>query len=117
MEDYDDNDNQTKGDLLSRPQRKLWLSHRDFYCWLQVGEGDIVPDDIDILILILILIKISILFLMILMILILILISGMMMHHSADALCHHKFQQIKILGDACHQERERHRNCAGRCGG
>ena len=42
------NDNQTKGDLLSRPQRKLWLSHRDFYCWLQVGEGDIVPDDIGI---------------------------------------------------------------------
>ena len=48
MEDYDDNDNQIKGDLLSRPQRKLWLSHRDFYCWLQVGAGDIVPDDIDI---------------------------------------------------------------------
>ena len=34
--------------MLSRPQRKLWLSHRDFYCWLQVGAGDIVPDDIDI---------------------------------------------------------------------
>ena len=70
-----------------------------------------------LMILILILIMISILFLMILMILMLILIPGMMMHHSADALCHHKFQQIKILGDACHQERERHRNSAGRCGG
>ena len=33
--------------MLSRPQRKIWLRHRDFYCWLQVGAGDIVPYDLD----------------------------------------------------------------------
>ena len=79
--------------MLSRPQRKLWLSHRDFYCWLQVGAGDILSDDLDLDIDIYVDVDIDI----------------DIDTWNVDTSWHQKFQKIVILGDACHQERERHR--------